>query len=194
MTTPKLLAFSGSLRRQSFNTMLVKVAAAGATQAGAEVTVIHLKDYPMPLYDQDWSDQHGMPDSVLQLKALAKAHQGYLIASPEYNGSLTGALKNTIDWLSRPEPNDSPLGLTCFRDKTAAIMATSPGGLGGLRGLSHLRTILSGVGVLVIPDQKAVPGAANVFDGAGNLTDAAQRDSIYALGAKLAQVTGRLMD
>ncbi|NJL45079.1 MAG: NAD(P)H-dependent oxidoreductase [Leptolyngbyaceae cyanobacterium SM2_3_12] len=194
MAIPKLLAFSGSLRRQSFNTMLVKVAAAGATQVGAEVTVIHLKDYPMPLYDQDWADQHGLPDSVLQLKALAKAHHGYLIASPEYNGSLTGALKNTIDWLSRPEPDEAPLGLTCFRDKTAAIMATSPGGLGGLRGLSHLRTILSGVGVLVLPDQKAVPGATQVFDATGNLSDTAQRDSIYALGAKLAQVTGRLLD
>ncbi|MGF1568301.1 MAG: NADPH-dependent FMN reductase [Nodosilinea sp.] len=194
MATPKLLAFSGSLRRQSFNTMLVKVAAAGAEAAGAEVTVIHLKDYPMPLYDQDWSDQHGLPESVLALKALAKAHHGYLLASPEYNGSLTGALKNTIDWLSRPEPGDSPLGLTCFREKTAAIMATSPGGLGGLRGLTHLRTILSGIGVLVIPDQRAVPGAGQVFDAAGNLIDEKQRDQIAALGASLAQVTARLID
>jgi chromate reductase, NAD(P)H dehydrogenase (quinone) len=190
---PKLLAFSGSLRQKSFNTMLVQVAAAGATQAGAEVTVVHLKDYPMPIYDQDWFDQHGFPESVLQFKSLMKSSDGFLIASPEYNGSLSGALKNTLDWVSRAEPGESPLALSAFSGKTAAIMATSPGGLGGLRGLNHLRAILEGVGVLVIPNQKAVPGATQVFDEAGNLTDHSQRDAIAALGTQLANLTAKLL-
>jgi chromate reductase len=193
MATPKLLAFGGSLRKTSYNQMLVQAAAAGAQAAGAEVKVIHLKDYPMPVYDQDWFDEHGFPESVLQFKALLKAHDGFLIASPEYNGSISGALKNAIDWASRSEPGEAPLALSCFKGKTAAIMATSPGGLGGLRGLNHVRAILSGIGVMVIPDQKAVPGAMTVFNDAGELTDAKQKDAIAALGATLAQVTAKLI-
>ena len=193
MAIPKLLAFAGSLRKSSYNYMLVQVAAAGAQAAGAEVKVIHLKDYPMPVYDQDWFDEHGFPDSVLQFKALLKGHDGCLIASPEYNGSVSGALKNAIDWASRSEPGEPPLALSCFKGKTAAIMATSPGGLGGLRGLSHLQSILMGLGVLVLPDQKAVPGAMSAFSASGELVDAAQKDAIAAIGAKLAAVTGALL-
>jgi chromate reductase len=193
MTSPKLLAFAGSLRRASFNYQMVQVAAEGARQAGAEVTVVHLKDFPMPVYDQDWFDEHGFPEAVLQFKALMKDHHGLLIASPEYNGSISGALKNAIDWASRAEPGEAPLALTCFKGKTAAIMATSPGGLGGLRGLNHLRAILEGMGVLVIPEQKALPGAATSFDEAGQVTDEAQRSAISAIGNRLAAVTGKLM-
>lgn len=193
MASPKLLAFAGSLRKSSYNLMLVKVAAAGAQAAGAEVKVISLKDYPMPVYDQDWFDEHGFPESVLQFKALLKAHDGFLIASPEYNGSISGALKNAVDWASRSEPGESPLALSCFRGKTAAIMATSPGGLGGLRGLSHLREILVGIGVLVIPEQKAVPASMNVFSDAGALTDGGQKEAIAAIGARLTIVTRKLI-
>jgi NAD(P)H-dependent FMN reductase len=193
MASPKLLAFAGSLRKSSYNLMLAQVAAAGAQAAGAEVKVISLKDYPMPVYDQDWFDEHGFPESVLQLKALLKEHDGFLIASPEYNGSISGALKNAIDWASRSEPGEAPLALSCFKGKTAAIMATSPGGLGGLRGLSHLREILEGIGVLVIPEQKAVPAAMNVFSDAGELTDGGQKEAIAAIGERLALVTGKLM-
>ena len=190
---PRLLAFSGSLRQKSFNSLLVKVAADAATQAGAEVTTIHLKDYPMPIYDQDWFDEHGFPESVLQLKTLMKAADGFLIASPEYNGSISGALKNMIDWASRAEAGEAPLALSCFQGKTAALMATSPGGLGGLRGLTHVRQILDGLGVLVIPDQRAVPSAYQVFDQAGRLTDEDHRQAITALGTKLASFTSKLL-
>ncbi|MFH7243587.1 MAG: NADPH-dependent FMN reductase [Spirulina sp.] len=190
---PKLLAFSGSLRKKSLNALLVQVAAAGAAQAGAEVTTLHLKDFPMPLYDQDWFDEHGFPESVLKLKALMQAADGFLIASPEYNGSLTGALKNMIDWASRPDNGEAPLALSCFGGKTAAIMATSPGGLGGLRGLNHLRQILTGLGVLVIPAQQAVPNAYQVFNENGHLTDDSQRHAILNLGATLAQTTAKLL-
>jgi chromate reductase len=193
MASPKLLAFAGSLRQSSYNYRLVQVAAAGAQAAGAEVKTVHLKDFPMPVYDQDWFDEHGFPESVLQLKALLKEHEGFLIASPEYNGSLSGALKNAIDWASRSEPGEAPLALSCFKGKTAAIMATSPGGLGGLRGLNHLRTILEGIGVLVIPDQRAVPGAMNVFSDTGEMIDGGQKEAIAAIGAKLATVTGKLI-
>ena len=190
---PKLLAFSGSLRKNSLNSLLVQVAAAGASQAGADVTTLHLKDFPMPIYDQDWFDEHGFRDSVLKLKALMRTADGFLIASPEYNGSLTGALKNMIDWTSRAEAGEDPLALSCFVGKTAAIMATSPGGLGGLRGLSHLRQILAGVGVLVLPAQQAVPNAFQVFDDNGHLTNDGKRQAILDLGATLAQTTAKLI-
>lgn len=191
-THPNVLAFAGSLRTGSFNKKLVKIAANAADAAGGNVTYIDLKDYPMPLYDQDWFDEHGFPDTVLQLKSLMKASHGYLIASPEYNGSVSGVLKNVIDWVSRPEPGEVPLSLSCFKGKIAAIMATSPGGLGGLRGLNHLRQILEGVGTLVIPNQKAIPNASQAFDNAGHLVDESQQAAIESIGGKLTDIAAKL--
>ena len=185
---PKILAFAGSARQDSFNKKLVQIAVAGALAEGVAVNYVDLRDYPMPLYDQDLEAATGLPDTVLQFKELMKSHQGLLIAAPEYNSSITPLLKNTIDWVSRPEPGESPLALTCFQDKVAAIMSTSPGGLGGLRGLFHVRSILSSIGVLVLPDQKAIPKAYEAFTEDGNLKDDKQQAAITALGSKLAMV------
>lgn len=193
MPIPRILAFAGSARKDSFNKKLVKIAAEGARAAGAEVTYVDLRDLPMPLYDQDLEDAEGLPETVLQFKALMKAHQGLLIACPEYNSSITPLLKNAIDWASRPEPGEPPLGLVCFRDKVAVLMSTSPGGLGGLRCLTHVRSILSSIGVLVLPDQKAVSNAYQAFDENGNLVDEKQRIAIHELGSKLTTVVAKLI-
>ncbi|MHC4448466.1 MAG: NADPH-dependent FMN reductase, partial [Planctomycetota bacterium] len=187
---PKILAFSGSLRTGSYNQMLVRIAAAGARRAGAEVTELDLRELPLPVYDADLEVRNGLPDNAKRLKDLMKAHGGFLIASPENNSSVSAALKNTIDWASRPEPGEPTL--VCFRDKTAAIMSASPGGLGGLRGLVHLRSILGNISVLVLPDQKAIPGAGDAFDGNGSLKDTKQQEAIENLGAKLATVLAKL--
>jgi NAD(P)H-dependent FMN reductase len=193
VTNPaKILAFAGSAREGSFNKMLVKIAAEGAKTAGADVTYVDLRDLPMPLYDQDLEAKEGLPENVLKLKGLMKSHQGFLIACPEYNSSITPLLKNTIDWASRSEPGEPPLALTCFQGKVAGIMAASPGGLGGLRGLAHVRSILESIGVIVIPNQTAVPSAYSAFDEAGNLKDENQRSSVQAIGAKLADVVAKL--
>ena len=189
-TTPKILAFSGSLRKGSFNQQLVKIAAGGAEAAGAEVTVVNLRELPLPVYDADLEEAEGLPENARTLKALMKAHSGFLIASPENNSSLSAALKNAIDWASRREGDETPL--VCFKDKTAVIMAASPGALGGLRGLNHLRSILSSIGVLVLPDQKAIPKAHEALTGNGALNDPAQQKAIEALGAKLAGVLEKL--
>jgi NAD(P)H-dependent FMN reductase len=141
MARPKILAFAGSTRTDSFNKKLIKVAAAGAREAGADVTVIDLRDYPMPLYDEDLEKQGGLPSNTCKLKELMLTHQGFLISSPEYNSSISGVLKNTIDWTSRQDDDEYPL--SCFKNKVAGIMSASPGGLGGLRGLVHVRAILS---------------------------------------------------
>src|ERR1700761_4096826 len=104
----KILAFAGSLRGGSFNKMLVRVAAHAARNAGAEVTVIDLKEYPLPLYDGDLEDSQGLPDNGRKLKDLFLAHQGLLLGCPEYNSSISAVLKNVIDWVSRPVPGEKP--------------------------------------------------------------------------------------
>lgn len=119
-----------------------------------------------------------------------KAHQGFLIACPEYNSSITPLLKNAIDWASRPEPGEP--SLVCFKDKVTVLMSASPGGLGGLRGLVHVRSILSSIGVLVLPNQTAIGTAYQAFDENGNLKDELQQAAIAQLGSRLATVTAKL--
>lgn len=163
MKTIKILAFAGSTRSQSFNKTLVRAAADMAKQAGAEVTVVNLADYPMPLYDGDLEQESGIPEKALELKELMDSHQGILLACPEYNGSITAVLKNTLDWLSRQKG--------AFDGKTAALLSASPGALGGLRGLVHVRSILTNLGVLVIPKQAAVGGASKEFNEDGSFVN-----------------------
>jgi chromate reductase len=190
MPTPKILAFAGSTRSDSFNKKLVAIAAAGAKAAGAEVTLLDLRDLPMPVYDGDLEARDGLPANARKLKDLMLAHQGFLIAAPEYNSSITAVMKNSIDWASRPVSGEAPLA--CFTDKAAAIMSASPGGLGGLRGLVTLRMILGCINVLVLPDQVAVPRVHDAFAGDGSLKDPTQHAAVERLGAKLAGLLGKL--
>lgn len=190
MTVPRILAFAGSARVDSVNKKVVKVAAEGAKVAGAEVTYIDFRELPLPLYDEDLEAAEGLPENVLKLKELMKGHQGFLIGCPEYNSSITPLLKNAIDWASRPAPGEP--GLICFRDKVAAIMSASPGGLGGLRGLGHVRSILESIGVIVLPDQKAISNAFQAFDETGNLKDEKQRSDVQHLGSKLTTILTKL--
>ncbi|WP_292705391.1 MULTISPECIES: NAD(P)H-dependent oxidoreductase [unclassified Nostoc] len=187
---PKILAFAGSTRIDSYNKKLVKIAAAGAKAAGAEVTYIDLRDLPLPLFDEDLEAQEGLPANARTFKDLMISHQGLLIASPEYNSSLTAVLKNAIDWASRPAPNEAPLA--AFAGKVASIMSASPGALGGLRGLVHLRSILGNIKVLVLPDQIAVPKAYEAFNSDGTLKDIKQQQSIEKLGDGLTKILLKL--
>ena len=186
----RVLAFAGSTRRASFNKRLMAIAAEGARQAGACVTSIDLRDYPLPLYDGDLEAAEGLPAAGAELKALFKDHDGLLIAAPEYNGSISAVLKNTIDWVSRPVEGEP--SLSAFTGKVAGLVAASPGRLGGLRGLVHVRQILSGINVLVIPEQRAVPGAASAFEADGRLADPDLQAAVEAIGAKVARVAARL--
>jgi chromate reductase, NAD(P)H dehydrogenase (quinone) len=190
MNTIKILAFAGSARQDSFNKTLVKIAAGGATLAGAAVTYLDFRDLPLPLFDEDLESAAGLPENVYKLKAMLKVHQGWLIACPEYNSSITPLLKNAIDWASRPAANET--SLECFKDKVVGLMSASPGALGGLRGLVHVRSILSNIGVLVLPDQVAIGKANQAFDAHGNLQDESQQAATIDLGRKLANVTARL--
>jgi NAD(P)H-dependent FMN reductase len=188
---PKILAFAGSTREASYNKKLVKIAAEGAKAAGAEVTYIDLRDLPMPIYDEDLEAKEGIPENARKFKELLKAHQGLLIAAPEYNSSITAVLKNAIDWASRPEPGE-PM-LAAFTGKVAAIMSASPGGLGGLRGLIHVRSILSSINVLVLPEQKAISSAFQAFDEEGKLKDPKQQEAVEQLGSKVATLLAKII-
>ncbi len=182
---PTLLAFAGSTRTDSFNKKLVRIAVAGARAAGAEVDLIDLRDFPMPLYDGDL-EKGGMPEPARAFKKLLVEHPGFLISSPEYNSSFSGVLKNAIDWASRSE-NDREPPLVAFKGKAAMLMSASPGGLGGLRGLASLRPVLSNIGMMVLPDQVAVSRAGEAFDADGRLKDARQQAAVEKLGATLWQ-------
>lgn len=186
---PRILTFAGSLRKDSFNKKLVSIAAQGAREAGAEVTVIDLKDFPLPVFDQDYEAEQGMPETGKRLKKLFIEHDGLLIAAPEYNSSITAVLKNTIDWVSRPAPGEPPL--VAFKGKVATLMSASPGALGGLRGLVHVRSILGNIGVIVLPDQIAVPKAHEAFSSEGSLADLKLQATIQGLGRTLAEFLGK---
>lgn len=187
---PKILAFAGSTRVESYNKKLVRIAIEGAREAGAEVTLIDLRDLPLPLFDEDLETNEGLPPNARKLKELFLSHQGLLISAPEYNSSITGVLKNSIDWVSRPASGEA--SLACFIGKTAALMSASPGGLGGLRGLVTVRAMLGNIKVLVLPDQVSVSKAHEAFDAEGRLKDPDQQSSIRALGAKLAETLRKL--
>lgn len=187
---PKILAFAGSAREGSFNKMLVRIAARGATEAGAEVTVIDLRDYSMPIYDADLEASDGLPQAAASLKELLSSHQGLLIASPENNSSITALLKNTIDWASRSADGEGDL--SGFEGKVVSLMSASPGGLGGLRGLVHLRSLLGNIGCIVLPDQLTIRGAYNAFNNDGDLDDVKKRRQVEELGANLAHFVERM--
>lgn len=192
LAKPKILAFAGSLRKDSNNKKLLKIAIEGAKAAGAEVTYIDLKDYPMPIYDQDIEDSEGIPPNAQKIKDLMISHQGFLIASPEYNSSVSGVLKNVIDWASRPSQKNEP-NLVCFQGKTAALMSASPSFMGGLRGLAALRSILGNIGVFLLPDQQTIPNAFQAFDSAEKLINEGHQKKVEKLGADLAGVVSRLI-
>ena len=182
---PRILAFAGSARGGSFNKRLVRIAAAGVEAGGVSCTLMDLRDYPLPLYEGDLEAESGLPDNAAALKDLFLSHQGLLISSPEYNGSISALLKNAIDWVSRS--TEATPDLSPFRGKVAAIMAASPGPLGGLRGVAVLRSLLSNIGCTVISDQVTVRHAHESFSPDGSLTDAKQQSRVEALGKQLAR-------
>jgi NAD(P)H-dependent FMN reductase len=190
MPAPRILAFAGSLRKDSFNKKLIQVAAQGARNAGAEVTLIDLRDFPLPIFDGDLEASQGLPENGRKLKDFFLAHQGLLIASPEYNSSVTAVLKNTIDWVSRPVAGAKPLAE--FMGKVAGLVSASPGALGGLRGLVHLRSILGNIGVLVIPDQQAITKANDAFTSEGKLKDEKQQQGVERVASRVVELVQKI--
>jgi chromate reductase len=178
----KILIFAGSTRAQSFNRQLAKAAADIATQAGAEVTLLELASLDIPLYNADL-EARGTPPDVIRLKQLMFEHPGWVICSPEYNGSYTALLKNTIDWASSPVKGDATWGQGTkpFAGKVVGLLAASPGGLGGLRSLSHLSPLLSNLQCWVAPQQYALAQAGGAFDANGQLQSDKHMEGVRAV-------------
>lgn len=190
MSKPRILVFAGSARVGSLNKKLARVGRASLEAAGAEATFIDLNDYTMPLYHGDLEIKEGIPENARKLRALFIAHQALLISSPENNASVSAPLKNTLDWVSRQD-GDQPSGVP-YANKIACVMAASPGALGGLRGLVHLRAILESLGVLVLPGQFALSRAHEAFDEAGALKDPKQMAVVEGLARRLVEVCEKL--
>jgi NAD(P)H-dependent FMN reductase len=167
--TIQTLTFSGSLRQGSFNSKLVKFSATKIESMGIQNRTLEINAFPMPLFNEDDETENGAPESASLLREHFAESDLLLIASPEYNGSLTAVLKNTIDWLSRPSASKDNQTLSAFDGKVVLLLSASPGGLGGMRGLAHLRDILSNLGAIVLPGSVSISAAHNAFDEKGAL-------------------------
>lgn len=178
----KTLIFAGSTRSQSFNRTLAHNAATLARAAGAEVTHIELADFDIPLYNADL-EARGTPADVLRLKEIMDSHPAWIVCSPEYNGSYTGLLKNTLDWASSPVKGHPVWadGNRPFGGKVVGLLSASPGALGGLNSLNHLTPLLSGLQCWVSPTRFALGQAGQAFDDKGQLTSAAARARVQAV-------------
>lgn len=186
-SSPRLLFFAGSDREKSFNKRLAKLGAEIADANGIAATFVDLGDYPMPIYNGDIETREGPPPNAHKLKALMSIHNGIFIASPEYNASIAPLLKNTLDWVSRVR-GEGEQPLQVYKTRVFAIGSASPGGMGGLRGLSQLRLVLEvGVGALVLPDQFAVPRASEAFEDNGHLKNKDSQEQFKLLIQKLAR-------
>jgi chromate reductase len=188
---PKILAFAGSLRAESFNKIVLRTAAKGAEAAGAEVTFVDLADFPMPLFNSDDEEKNGLDPNAARFQELLAEHDGFLIASPEYNGSFTAALKNVIDWATRPGGRRERSEI--FQGKYAAIMTASPGSFGGIRVLAHLRGVLTSIGVHVLPTEIAVPFVSDKCSSDGRaVADEKTKSVLETLGASLAETVRKM--
>ncbi|MEQ9205875.1 MAG: NAD(P)H-dependent oxidoreductase [Phycisphaerales bacterium] len=181
---------SGSLRKASFNTQLVQYVGKRAKElGGVELVTIDLNQLDLPMFSEDL-EIDGLPQSALDLKELMISCDAFLISTPEYNGSISGALKNAIDWASRPN-GDEP-SLACFKGKVCGLLAASPGGLGGLRGMRHVRQILTQLQTFVIPQEYALGSAHQAFDENSDLKDEKAASFAAAVGAETVRVCQKL--
>jgi chromate reductase len=182
---PKILAFAGSGRKNSYNFSIAKCAAKGADIDGLDVTIIDMSEFDMPIFNEDLEAEIGLPANAKKFKQLLIDCDGFIIASPEYNSGYSALLKNAIDWASRMEEGEKPL--QAFRGKYAAIIASSPGGLGGIRGLVSLRMLLGNLGITVLPNQLAVSGINQLVDENHQVSDKKTQENLHAIGRSLAE-------
>jgi chromate reductase, NAD(P)H dehydrogenase (quinone) len=191
MTNPiKILALAGSTRTESLNKKLIRQAVAICKDEEVDVTLIDLRDLPMPLYDGDLEKREGIPENGMKFMQLLMEHDGFMIASPEYNTSVPAVLKNAIDWASRPVKGLKPL--VAFDHKVVLLLSASDGALGGLRNLYAMRTMLSNIRCIVIPDQLAVPKAHEAFTETGEFRDEAQKKKLAKCVNRFIKITTAL--
>ncbi len=180
----KILAFAGSLRSGSYNRKLLKVAVE-ILDGQAEIDLLDLRDVPMPIYDGDIEQSQGLPEGAKLFKQRIAAADALLMATPEYNNSVPGGLKNAIDWASRPPGNP-------FRGKVVLLIGASPGKFGAARSVLAVRQILNALLAIVIPQTVLLPRADQAFDESGNLKEALVLASLEKACAELLRVAAAL--
>ncbi len=180
-STIRILAFAGSARRDSLNRKFLAVAADACREAGAEVTLLDLNDYEMPLYHGDLEAESGVPAAAARLIPLIQQHHALLIASPEYNSLITPLLKNTIDWCTRGDVDPFP-------GRVAAVLSASPGALGGINSQRLAQQLLLHLGCHVVPGHTILPRAHEAFAADGSLINDRARQAVQTLAADLVTV------
>lgn len=178
-----ILIFAGSARRGAFSKQLAAAATTLVEENGGKPTLVDLADFDVPLYDADLEGRSGIPGSVIDFRRLVASHDGMVIASPEYNGFVTPLLLNILCWASRPSPGDD-FG-TVFDGRPVALMASSPGRLGGVRVIPRLRDVVTELGMVPVPGFVTVPEAGSAFTDYGRLVDKRTEDAMAGLVKRL---------
>ena len=186
-TKTRVAIISGSLRKDSYNTQLVRFVANSLPDV--EVDEISLSALNLPHFSEDLEAEE-FPANAVDLKKRLIASDVILVASPEYNGSLSSALKNAIDWASRPREDEKTLA--CFQGKVGGLLSASPGGIGGLRGLRHVRQILTQLQMVVVPQEYALGGAHEAFDENGNMVNEQAATMAKAVGYAALEMSRKL--
>lgn len=167
--TTCFLVFSASLRGESLNTRLARLAARVIERHGGVVELAAMEEFDCPSYDQDIEDAEGCPAGAEALRRRLEANDAFVIASPEYNGSMPGGLKNAIDWVSRYRPQP-------FNERHALLLSASPSMAGGNRGLWSLRIPLEHLGARVFPDMFSLATAHQALSAEGEITNPTLRE------------------
>ncbi|HEY5209724.1 MAG TPA: NAD(P)H-dependent oxidoreductase [Stellaceae bacterium] len=185
----KILAFAGSSRSGSLSQKILGLAVGAARARGAEVTLIDLRAFDLPIYDGDLEQREGLPPGAARLHGIFKAYAALLIGVTEYNGGVTPLLKNAIDWASRPHAGDP--NLAAIRGKIVAMVSCSAGPMGGSRAQAHLRQSFQVMGGILVPETVTLPYAETAFDG-----DAPKDPAVLAftdiVAARLVALTEKL--
>lgn len=183
----QIIIIPGSTRNGSFNVKLAGAIKMALEEHGADVTLVDLSDYPMPIMNEDLEKQSGPPQQAKELAALIAKHQGVVLVNPEYNASMTPLMKNTLDWLSRDMGEAKP-----YQNRAFALASCSPGGLGGIRALSHVRDSLISIGAQeVISPQLGVGNANSAFDEDGKLAVERLQGMLQTFCERLIQAANR---
>jgi chromate reductase len=176
----RLLVFSASLRAESLNTRLAHLASRVIAERGGTVDLATMREFDCPSYDQDVQTRSGLAPGAAEFVRRLEASNAFVIASPEYNASIPGLLKNAIDWASRTRPQP-------FNERHGLLLSASPSMVGGNRGLWSLRIPLEHLGARVFPDMFSLAQAHQAFDTDGGLVN-------HELAGRFVSTIDRFMD
>lgn len=178
-----ILIFAGSARQGAYSKQLAAAATSLVTGNGGKPTLVDLADFEVGLYNADLEARSGIPQQVIDFRHLVASHDGMMIATPEYNGFITPVLLNMLCWASRPSPGDD-FGAV-FQGLPVALMASSPGRLGGVRVIPRLRDVVAELGMVAVPGFVTVPSAATAFTERGQLADRQTEDALVSIIRRL---------